>query len=185
MKKDGHFQVPIKKSDPIIYQEEGSLGAKPAVGGIPGRQGLKGAPQWWPPKSSGIWRTWKTRMLRCGEMISSAECGDCHPPTHPAVRGAGGGVRPRRNSRGGRGGRRWKAKSPRWRCGSQESAKVGPAAGANSGRQTPTRAGVLQGIAFKDLVAGRRPRRPSTKSQPSRAGEVAHASHRGGQSGTS
>ena len=35
MKKDGHFLVPLKKTEPIIYQVQGNVAAGPAAGGFP------------------------------------------------------------------------------------------------------------------------------------------------------
>ena len=40
LKKDGHFQVPLKKTEPDHLPGAGSFAAGPADGGIPGRQGV-------------------------------------------------------------------------------------------------------------------------------------------------
>ena len=42
LKKDGHFQVPLKKTEPIIYQAKEVSLAGPADGGIPRGQGFEG-----------------------------------------------------------------------------------------------------------------------------------------------
>ena len=40
LKKNGHFQVPLKKSEPIIYQAKEVSLQRPVHGGIPRRQGI-------------------------------------------------------------------------------------------------------------------------------------------------
>ena len=43
MKKDGHFMVPLKKTEPIIYQAQETSLARPLAGGFSRRQRIEGA----------------------------------------------------------------------------------------------------------------------------------------------
>ena len=93
LKKDGHFQVPLKKSDPIIYQlKEVSLQSR-LLAGFRAAKGLKPASMS-PMKSCAIFLIWTTAPGGPGSH-SRSEHRDCDPSTHPALRRAGSHFCPR------------------------------------------------------------------------------------------
>jgi len=123
LKKDGHFQVPLKKSDPIVFQvKETSLQERimtefRAAKGLKARLGvaveaLKNLPDF------------NDQPAAASEIIASLN-GDRHSSAHPAGRRPRGHFCPRRASRrvgrgGGRGGGHRQSdlgpRNPHWRA---------------------------------------------------------------------
>ena len=125
LKKDGHFQVPLKKVRPDHLPGQGSLAARPAAGGISRRQGTEG------PRHRRARNSEKPvrpgRQGRRGQRSHPrAQRGDRHPSTHAAGRRAGSHFCARRNSRGRRRGRRSKANWPPQPSGSRKRPKSAP-----------------------------------------------------------
>ena len=55
MKKDGHFIVPTKKTEPVVYQAQGNVAAGPAARRISARpRASRRAWRWWPKSSRSL-----------------------------------------------------------------------------------------------------------------------------------
>ena len=112
MKKDGHFIVPLKKTEPIVYQAQETSLQDRLLADFRAAKGLKarvavvgGNPQECIPDLA-------DKAAAANEIIAGAERGHCLPPAHPAGGGAGGDFCARRIARGRRTAARRRTKSP-------------------------------------------------------------------------
>ena len=142
LKKDGHFQVPLKKTEPIVYQaKEVSLQDRlleefRAAKGLKARIAVAGELL----KNA---HDLADKQAAATEVIAALERRNPQLPAHAAGGGAGSHLRPRRHPRRWPGCRRPKAKLSAAAIWAQD-AKLGPLMEAAAGGQASPRAGVVQ-----------------------------------------
>ena len=144
LKKDGHFQVPLKKTEPIIYQEKEVSLQDRLLEEFRAAKGLKAriaVASRIAPQRRAISRI---RQAAAGGSHRRVQRRDCQLPAHPTRGGARGDLCPRRHPRA------WPSVPPAegelsasGDLGRRMQAR--PAVGAASRRQTSPGARVLQG----------------------------------------